>query len=45
MTAPLLELRGISKSFSGFRVLEGVDFEVGHAEVHSPQCTQSSMSS
>ena len=31
----LLELRGISKWFSGVRVLEGVDFEVRAAEVHA----------
>jgi ribose transport system ATP-binding protein len=31
----LLELRGITKAFSGFRVLEGVDFEVRAAEIHA----------
>ncbi len=31
----LLELRGITKAFGGFRVLEGVDFEVRPAEVHA----------
>ena len=31
----LLELRGITKSFSGFRVLEGVDLDVRPAEVHA----------
>ena len=31
----LLELRGITKAFGGFRVLEGVDFDVGPAEVHA----------
>jgi len=31
----LLELRGITKAFSGFRVLEGVDFDVRPAEVHA----------
>jgi ribose transport system ATP-binding protein len=31
----LLELRGISKAFGGFRVLEGVDFDVRAAEVHA----------
>src|SRR6185369_12852935 len=31
----LLELRGIVKSFSGLRVLEGVDLEVRPAEVHA----------
>ncbi|MGA2722643.1 MAG: sugar ABC transporter ATP-binding protein [Bryobacteraceae bacterium] len=31
----LLELRGISKWFSGVRVLEAVDFEVRTAEVHA----------
>jgi ribose transport system ATP-binding protein len=35
VSAPLLELRGITKSFGGFRVLEGVDFDVRPAEVHS----------
>jgi ribose transport system ATP-binding protein len=31
----LLELRGITKAFAGFRVLEGVDFDVRPAEVHA----------
>jgi ribose transport system ATP-binding protein len=31
----LLELHGITKAFSGFRVLEGVDFDVRPAEVHA----------
>src|SRR6516165_7097854 len=31
----LLELRGISKSFSGFRVLDRVDFDVRPAEIHA----------
>jgi ribose transport system ATP-binding protein len=31
----LLELRGISKWFSGVRVLDGVDFDVRPAEVHA----------
>ena len=31
----LLELRGITKAFGGFRVLEGVDFDVRPAEVHA----------
>jgi ribose transport system ATP-binding protein len=31
----LLELRRITKSFSGFRVLDGVDFDVRPAEVHA----------
>jgi ribose transport system ATP-binding protein len=31
----LLELRGISKWFSGVRVLEGVDFDVRAGEVHA----------
>jgi ABC-type sugar transport system ATPase subunit len=31
----LLELRGITKAFSGFRVLEGVDLDVRPAEVHA----------
>jgi ribose transport system ATP-binding protein len=35
VSAPLLELCGISKSFGGFRVLDGVDFVVQHAEVHA----------
>jgi ribose transport system ATP-binding protein len=34
-SAQLLELRGISKWFSGVRVLEGVDFDVRAAEVHA----------
>jgi len=32
---PLLQLSGVSKSFSGVRVLEDVDFEVRPAEVHA----------
>ncbi len=35
MNEPLLRLEGISKSFSGVRVLEEVDFEVGTAQVHA----------
>ena len=31
----LLELRGISKSFSGVKVLDGVDFDVCAGEVHA----------
>jgi ribose transport system ATP-binding protein len=31
----LLELRGITKAFAGFKVLEGVDFDVRPAEVHA----------
>jgi len=31
----LLELRGITKAFGGFRVLEGVDFDVRPSEVHA----------
>jgi ribose transport system ATP-binding protein len=31
----LLELRGISKSFTGLRVLDGVDFDVAPAEIHA----------
>ena len=31
----LLELRGITKAFGGFRVLEGVDLDVRAAEVHA----------
>lgn len=31
---PLLRLKGIGKSFSGHRVLEGVDFELEAGEVH-----------
>jgi ribose transport system ATP-binding protein len=31
----LLELRGITKAFAGFRVLEGVDLDVLPAEVHA----------
>jgi ribose transport system ATP-binding protein len=33
--SPLLALRGIGKSFSGVRVLEGVDLEVRPGEVHA----------
>ena len=32
--APLLEMRGIRKAFSGRRVLHGVDFDVHAGEVH-----------
>jgi ABC-type sugar transport system ATPase subunit len=31
----LLELRGITKAFGGFRVLEGVDFDIRPAEIHA----------
>jgi ribose transport system ATP-binding protein len=31
----LLRLSGITKSFSGLRVLDGVDFAVGEAEIHA----------
>lgn len=30
---PLLEVRGLQKTFSGRRVVDGVDFHVGHAEI------------
>ncbi len=33
--APLLSLQGVSKAFSGVRVLEDVDFDVLPAEVHA----------
>ena len=35
MPAPLLQMRGIRKSFGGVEVLKGVDFEVQPAEVHA----------
>src|SRR5438105_1830665 len=36
MTAePLLQMRGISKSFFGVRVLDGVDFDCRAGEVHA----------
>ena len=34
-STPLLELRSISKAFSGVRVLEDVDFDVNAGEVHA----------
>ena len=33
--APLLSMRGISKSFPGVRALDSVDFEVGSNEIHA----------
>jgi len=33
--APLLEMRGIAKSFGGVRALRGVDFTLAHGEVHA----------
>ncbi|MCA3560278.1 MAG: sugar ABC transporter ATP-binding protein [Aestuariivirga sp.] len=33
--APLLEMRGISKSFPGVRALDQVDFTVGEGEIHA----------
>lgn len=30
---PLLEVRGLQKTFSGRRVVDGVDFHVGHSEI------------
>ena len=33
--APLLEMRGITKSFPGVRALSGIDFDLGHGEVHA----------
>lgn len=35
MTAPLLELRRIAKSFDGVRALRGVDFTLAAGEVHA----------
>ena len=32
---PVVQLRGIGKSFDGVPVLQGVDFEVGRGEVHA----------
>ncbi|MEI6096941.1 MAG: sugar ABC transporter ATP-binding protein, partial [Alphaproteobacteria bacterium] len=34
-TGPLLRMTGISKSFPGVKALDGVDFQVGHGEVHA----------
>ena len=34
MTAPLLEMHGIEKTFPGVRALDGVDLEVRSGEVH-----------
>lgn len=34
-TLPLLELRGIAKSFPGVQALDGIDFELRAGEVHS----------
>ena len=33
--APLLCMTGIGKSFPGVRALDGVDLEVGRAEIHA----------
>lgn len=34
MTQPVLEVRGLSKSFSGVRALDGVDLELQPGEIH-----------
>src|SRR3954470_14940676 len=34
-TAPLLEIRGLAKSFPGVKALQGVDFTVRRGEVHA----------
>ena len=34
MTAPLLEMHGIVKTFPGVRALDGVDLDVRPGEVH-----------
>jgi len=34
-TAPLLEARAIGKSFLGITALDGVDFSLGHGEIHA----------
>lgn len=34
-TAPLVSMKGITKSFSGVKVLKGVSFEVAEGEVHA----------
>ena len=34
-TPMLLRMRGISKSFPGVRALDGVDLDVGAAEIHA----------
>src|SRR2546427_5954958 len=33
--APLLQMRGVSKTFPGVRALQGVDFTVRRGEVHA----------
>ncbi len=33
--APLLEIRGLEKSFPGVQALQGVDFTVGRGEIHA----------
>lgn len=35
MTTPIIDLRGISKSYAGIRALEGVDFAAQPASVHA----------
>ena len=34
MTAAAVSMRGISKSFSGVRVLDDVDFDLREGEIH-----------
>jgi ribose transport system ATP-binding protein len=35
MAVPAVSMRGVSKSFSGIRVLDDVDFELRHGEIHA----------
>src|SRR5438876_2537621 len=35
MTIPLLEMRQITKSFPGVKALDGVTFDLNHAEIHA----------
>jgi ribose transport system ATP-binding protein len=35
MTVPAVSMRGVSKSFSGIRVLDDVDFELREGEIHA----------
>src|SRR5207302_5870722 len=35
MTSPLLEMKDITNSFPGARALDGVSFDLNHAEIHA----------
>src|SRR5205807_6713528 len=35
MTQPLLEMKGITKSFPGVKALDGVTFDLNQAEIHA----------